>query len=99
MTSVLRVGIASWAHVHAPGLAAAIASLPEARLSGIHDEDPERGRPAAEARGVPWCADLEELLGRSDAVVVASTNARRRAYVEAAAKAGLHVLTEKPLAT
>ncbi|MDP9265895.1 MAG: Gfo/Idh/MocA family oxidoreductase [Chloroflexota bacterium] len=95
----LRVGIVSWAHVHAPGLAASVAALPGARLAGIHDEDAQRGRAAADENDVPWCAELSALFERSDAVVIASTNARRRAYVEAAAAAGLHVLTEKPLAT
>ncbi len=99
LTSPLRVGIVSWAHVHAPGLAASIASLPDARLSGIHDEDVERGRAAADERGVRWYAELPALFEGSDAVIIASTNARRRAYVEAAAAVGLHVLTEKPLAT
>jgi len=101
----LRIGLVSCAHVHARGLATAIASLrPRVELSGIYDEEP--GRPDSllqELRATfdPSISlhDLPALLGRSDAVVIASTNADHRRYTEAAAAAGVHVLCEKPLAT
>jgi predicted dehydrogenase len=73
---------------------------PRAELAGIYDEDRERHAFAiADACETEVVASLEALLARSDAVVIASTNADHRRYTEAAAAAGVHVLCEKPLAT
>jgi UDP-N-acetylglucosamine 3-dehydrogenase len=99
MTERLRVGLVSFAHVHAPGLASTLGSLEQVDFAGIHDDDEKRGRAAASAHGTPWHPTLEGLLGSSDAVVVASNNADHRRYTEAAAKARVHVLCEKPIAT
>ncbi|HEX9435834.1 MAG TPA: Gfo/Idh/MocA family oxidoreductase [Candidatus Limnocylindria bacterium] len=95
----LRVGLVSWAHVHAPGIAAALAALDQVSFTGVYDEEPERVRATAVARGWPLHEDLGSLLAASEAVVIASTNADHRRYTEAAARAGVHVLSEKPLAT
>ena len=95
----LRVGLVSYAHVHAPGLLRTMASLPQVELSGLYDEERARGETAAGALGTTFHRDLDALLERSDAVVIASTNVDHRRYTEAAAKRGVHVLSEKPLAT
>ena len=97
--ALLRVGLVSWAHVHAPGLARILATLPQVKFAGIFDEEASRGAPHARELDVPWYPTVEDLLRRCDAVVIASTNADRRRYTEAAARAGVHVLAEKPLAT
>lgn len=99
MTKQLRVGIVSFAHVHAPALATTLGALEQVEFTGIHDDDERRGRAAASASGTRWHPTLEGLLAASDAVVIASTNADHRRYTEAAAKARVHVLCEKPLAT
>lgn len=95
----LRVGLVSYAHVHAPGLLKTLATLPQVELTGLYDEEPGRGGPAARAHGTEIHRELEALLERSEAVVIASTNADHRRYTEAAARRGVHVLSEKPLAT
>lgn len=99
MTRRLRVGLVSFAHVHASALASTLGTLEQVEFTGIHDEDEARGRAAARERGTRWHPTLDALLGASEAVVIASTNADRRRYAEAAAKARVHVLSEKPLAT
>ncbi|MGH2377271.1 MAG: Gfo/Idh/MocA family protein [Candidatus Limnocylindria bacterium] len=99
MRRKLRVGLVSWAHVHSPGIAAALRSLDQVECSGLYDEEPERGRAAAAEAGLASHQELDSLLAASEAVVVASTNADHRRYTEAAARAGVHVLSEKPLAT
>ena len=99
MTKRLRVGLVSFAHVHAPSLAATLGALEQVEFTGIHDEEEQRGRAAASAHGTRWHSTLEALLGASEAIVIASTNADHRRYTEAAAKARVHVLCEKPLAT
>ena len=99
MTKRLRVGVVSFAHVHAPALATTLRALDQVEFTGIHDEDDARGRAAASAYGAPWHPTLDALLAASEAIVIASTNADHRRYTEAAAKARVHVLSEKPLAT
>jgi predicted dehydrogenase len=99
VTRRLRVGLLSFAHVHAPGLASTLGALETVDFVGIHDDDQERGRAAAGAHATRWHPTLEGLLDASEAIVVASTNADHRRYTELAAKAGVHVLCEKPLAT
>jgi UDP-N-acetylglucosamine 3-dehydrogenase len=99
MTRRLRVGLVSFAHVHAPSLAGTLRALEQVEFSGIHDEDEKRGRAAASSHATRWYPALEELLDASEAVVIASTNADHRRYTEAAARARVHVLCEKPLAT
>jgi predicted dehydrogenase len=99
MTRRLRVGLISFAHVHAPGLASTLGALEQVELAGIHDEDETRGRAAADAHATRWHPTLEGLLAASEAVVITSTNADHRRYTESAARARVHVLCEKPLAT
>ena len=95
----LRVGLISFAHVHAPGVAQTLRTLEQVDFVGIHDEDAQRGRAAAAAHGARWHDSLDSLLGASQAVVITSTNAGHRHYTEAAAARGVHVLSEKPIAT
>ncbi len=99
MTKTLRVGLVSFAHVHASSLATTLGALEQVEFTGIHDDDEKRGRDAASAHGAMWHSTLEGLLGASEAIVIASTNVDHRRYTEAAAKARVHVLCEKPLAT
>src|SRR3981081_131526 len=95
MTRRLRVGLLSFAHVHAPGVASTLGALEAVDFVGIHDEEQERGRAAAGTHGTRWHPTLE---GR-ESLVTTSTNPHHRRYTEAAARARVHVLCEKPLAT
>jgi UDP-N-acetylglucosamine 3-dehydrogenase len=95
----VRVGMVSFAHVHADGVASTLGRLEQVAFSGIHDEDAKRGEAAAAAHHVTYHKTLDDLLGASDAIVITSTNADHRRYTEAAAGRKVHVLSEKPLAT
>jgi predicted dehydrogenase len=90
-----------FAHVHAPGYAACLATIPDAELVAVADDQPERLADAVRRFGGEPYDDPVALLGRGDveAVVVMAENARHRELVVAAAEAGKHVLCEKPLAT
>lgn len=89
----MNVGIIGTRHVHADGLAAAAAAR-GATLVGACEPDPS-------ARGA-WTRtpllDRDELLERSDAVIVAGTNRERVDDTLAACAAGVPVLAEKPVA-
>lgn len=93
----LRIGILSFAHVHAPGLAALLVGLGAEVL--VSDPDVDRGRAGAEAAGATFVGSHADLLGAGvDGVVICSENVHHRELTEQAATAGAWVLTEKPLA-
>jgi 1,5-anhydro-D-fructose reductase (1,5-anhydro-D-mannitol-forming) len=96
---MIRVAILSFWHVHADDYARLAQEHPRTEIIGAWDEDPERGRARAAALGVPFHADLADLLARPDldaVVVTTPTNAHRTVLV-AAAEAGKHIFTEKVL--
>ncbi|GAA1844426.1 Gfo/Idh/MocA family protein [Asanoa iriomotensis] len=98
----LRIGMISWAHVHAEFRAKAIAEIPGARVVAIADDDAARGRAAAARHGVDtFVDDWRDLVARDDLdiVMVHSENSRHAEQVVAAAEAGKHVFCEKPIAT
>jgi predicted dehydrogenase len=69
-------------------------------LAAIWDDDAARGEAAAKQFGTRFVSNQEAFLKDGlDAVIITSENIKHRAMVEAAAKAGLWILCEKPLAT
>jgi predicted dehydrogenase len=95
----MKVGLCSFAHVHAEGYAGLLANKAGVELLAA-DDDLERGRSCSAALGIRFVGTFEDLFAtRPDAVVICVENVRHRALVEAAARAGAHVLCEKPLAT
>lgn len=66
--------------------------------AGVYDVDSGRCRAVAEALGLVARSSLEELLGASDAVVVATSTDAHEEVACAAAARGVHMLVEKPLA-
>lgn len=96
----LKVGMMSFAHLHAMSYAASLNELPTAELVGIADHDTARAEEMAKRFGTRAFGSYRELLDSDvEAVVVASENVRHRELVEMAAAAGKHVICEKPLAT
>jgi predicted dehydrogenase len=94
----MRVGILSFAHVHAEGFTGNLRAIPGVELVGFSDDDGARGRRYSEALGLRHHPRHEDLIAEGvEAVVVCAENARRRELVEMAAAAGVHVLCEKPI--
>jgi predicted dehydrogenase len=101
-TPELRIGMISWAHVHAEFRARAISEVPGARIVVIADDDEQRGRAAAERFGVAdFTTDWRQLVARDDLdlVMVHSENSKHAEQVIAVAQSGKHVFCEKPIAT
>jgi len=95
-----KIGILSFAHMHAQSYAACLNALPDAELVGIWDDNPKRGKKMASDFGTKFAANLDRFLGGDmDGVIICAENVKHRALVEAAAKAGKWILCEKPLAT
>ena len=96
----MRIGILSFAHLHAEGYVQNLRRISGVEVIGFSDTDPERGRRFSQAYGLRWFRTHEDLLAEHpDAVIVTSENALHRELVELAVQAGAHVLCEKPIAT
>jgi predicted dehydrogenase len=97
----VKIGMMSFAHMHAASYAHSIVTREDTEMVGIADHDPARAQRMAQQFGTQAFESYEALLAAPDldAVVVCSENVRHRALTEMAAGAGKHVLCEKPLAT
>lgn len=95
-----RIGVASFAHVHAPQYAQALFGLGDiVEFIGVADEDVERGRDAAERFGARFFESVGALAKEVDAVIVCSENRDHLRDVSAALDGGADVLCEKPIST
>jgi predicted dehydrogenase len=75
-----------------------LATLEEARLVGVYDADPARGRAVAEELETTSFPDLDALLDQVEAVTVAVPTPAHVAVGLHALERGVPVLMEKPLA-
>jgi predicted dehydrogenase len=97
---LVRIGMMSFAHIHAQSYADCVSRIEGAELVGISDDNSERGKAMAVRFDTRFFGDYEALLEQDmDAVIVCSENVRHKDLVVRAAQAGKHVLCEKPLAT
>jgi len=98
MSNFAVVGVGTWGQMHAK----VYATTPGARLVAICDANETRAREIAEPLGVQKIyTDYNQLFvdPEIDAVSIVLPDFMHRDAVVAAAKAGKHVLVEKPLAT
>ena len=96
----MRIGIMSFAHLHAEAYIQNLRAIPGVEMIGIADDDMARGKRFAAQFDARLFPSYESLLAeKPDGVLVCSENANHRPLVEMAAEAGVHVLSEKPLAT
>src|SRR5438128_10042124 len=83
-------------------IAPALNATPDAELVAVYSRDQGRAEAFAQKHGAKVAySDLEALLcdSRVEAVFIASPNALHATQTLAAARAGKHVLVEKPMAT
>ncbi|TLS53647.1 Gfo/Idh/MocA family oxidoreductase [Paenibacillus antri] len=95
----LKVGMISFAHGHAFSYLDALLRLPDVEVVGIADESASRVEKVVRERGLAYYEDYRELLANdaADAVVICSENVHHARLTIDAAKAGKHVVCEKPL--
>lgn len=92
------IGTGLWGEMHAR----TYTSSPQVDLKAICDLREDRAKEIADKYGVKdWYSDYKELLERDDisAVSIATPDFAHTDIAVAAAKAGKHILIEKPLAT
>lgn len=96
----MKIGMMSFAHLHAEAYIHNLRAVPDVELIGIADEEMERGRHFAGLFNANLFPTYEALLAeRPDGVLVCSENARHKKLVELAVDAGVkYILCEKPLA-
>ena len=97
----IRWGLAGCGWVARDYVAPALRAAPSAQLVALCDPDEAAmQRIAADTPGVAAYAGIDEMLKAGiDAVYVATPNHLHRELTEKAARAGKHVLCEKPMAT
>lgn len=95
----VRVGFLSVAHMHSWGYAPAFKNHKDSELVGVWDDEPARRSKFAESFGIVEHGSIGGLLNQVDAVVITSENKRHAELGIEAAKAGKHILCEKPLIT
>jgi UDP-N-acetyl-2-amino-2-deoxyglucuronate dehydrogenase len=78
----------------------AIAKVDGLELVAVCDIIEDRARAAGEKNGVPWFTSYEEMLGKADCdvIVIATPSGLHPDHGAMAARAGKHVVTEKPMA-
>lgn len=94
---MIRVAMLSYWHVHSDEYTNDVQQNPETEVAYIWDEDAARGQKKAEELGVPFVADIDELLAKDDvqAVVCDAPTTMHTELLVKAAKAGKHIFTEK----
>ena len=100
MTGMLSWGIIGCGNVVERKSGPSILQAGGSRILAVMRRDVEQARPFAQANGVPLCtADAAVVLHHPDIdiVYVATPPSSHREYVLAAARAGRHVLVEKPM--
>ena len=98
--TTIRIGMLSFAHLHADSYADNLKRMPGVEIAGIWNEDAAVGQERAAHFGAPFFASAEELLDQGlDGVIICSANVHHRPLVELAAGRTPAILCEKPIAT
>ena len=96
----MKIGIISFAHMHALSYAESLCNRTDVALSFIWDEDEVRGKEMADKYNCQYIDNLDDFLQTDiEAVVICSENINHKEHVIKSAKAKKHILCEKPIAT
>ena len=100
MKAPIGVGVLSFAHGHVGLYAEVMKHFDDVRLLAAYDDDPTRGQAVCAATGMRYTPHVEDVLEDPDvqAVMVGSETNRHEELTVAAARAGKHILLQKPMA-
>lgn len=97
---MIKLGIMSFAHLHAYSYAHCVNSIPDVELTAIWDDDKARGKEASEKYNTKFIENVDDFLSLPiDGVIITSENVNHKPLAVKSAQAGKWVLSEKPLAT
>ncbi|UNK20316.1 Gfo/Idh/MocA family oxidoreductase [Paenibacillus sp. N3/727] len=96
----IKIGKISYWHVHAWDYTKQAQEHDDTEIAAVWDEDPVRGKKAADQLQVPFYENLDDMLAQKDldAVIVDAPTNMHRDVMLAVAKAGKHIFTEKVIA-
>ena len=98
-TEPIRIGLLSFAHLHAVSYASCLQQAPGVEFVGLWNEEPERAGEMVQRFGVAGFDTAEALIDAGlDGVIICSENANHRRHVELAAGRVGYILCEKPIA-
>lgn len=96
----VKIGIMSFAHMHAYSYSACVKEMPTAELVGVADDDKKRAKKIAKEFKTKYFANYKKLLASDiNAVIICSENSEHSKLTEMAANAKKHILCEKPIST
>ena len=96
----MKIGMMSFAHMHADSYAHCLQQTGDVTIVGIYDDNASRGQQMAQKFGVPFLPEAQALLDEKlDGVIICSENVKHRPFVELAAGQTGYILCEKPIAT
>lgn len=95
---MLRFGLFGTGHWAIETHGKALHAHPDAELVGVWGRNPERASALAERYGVPAYADVDALIEQCEAIAVALPPDIQADIAVRAARAGRHLLLDKPLA-
>lgn len=96
----MKIGFFGCEHMHAHGYIDSFKQIEGIEIIGVAEADTKIGKAFAKTYAIPYFNNYEQFLKEDmDAVVICSANVRHVQMTVAAAKAGKHVLVEKPIAT
>ncbi|MGI5244047.1 Gfo/Idh/MocA family protein [Dactylosporangium sp. CA-139066] len=94
----MRFGLLGTGHWATVTQAAALSTHPSATLAGVWGRSPDKAADLGSKYGVPAYGDVDALLADVDAVAIALPPDVQAPLAVRAAKAGKHLLLDKPLA-
>ena len=97
----IRIGILGCGRISANHFKSIEAHADDLELVAVCDEDPEKLAAAVADHGVTGHASLEGMLGAEDLdlVSICTPSGQHSQQAQAIARRGIHVMTEKPMAT
>ncbi len=95
MNTPLRVGVVGVGHLGKEH-ARIYSQLPQAKLVGVCDADTAK-QERADLLGVPFYTDYRDLIGKVDAVSIATPTSTHYAVAKPFLEKGIHTLIEKPI--
>ncbi|MBN2048080.1 MAG: Gfo/Idh/MocA family oxidoreductase [Anaerolineaceae bacterium] len=98
MSEKIKIGVLSFAMGHSYPWCDELVKRDDAELVGIWDDNAERGKEGAKRYDTRFFEVKEDLLAICDAVFITPETSKHLEMVEAACKAGCHIMMEKPLA-
>jgi predicted dehydrogenase len=100
MKTPIGIGILSFAHGHVGMYAQVMKSFDDVHLVAAYDDSEARGKTLCEETGMRYTPHVEEVLDNPEvqAVVIGSETSRHEELAVAAARAGKHILLQKPMA-